>query len=319
MKFTSIPDNGSSWGSELIYEVETEETNSTTLVVDIRDIDRNMSLGRCYIYGVVKARFDIAPYLRSEEEPLLPATDEPTISISPSARRIGVMVNGYSSEERRFFRAKVDMSKPALLSTIATEQHIERGELIRLTAYGRQEVEIVVTQRTPSGNRHSYLSQRTYGMPVEITIPTASFDATAESVEIVVMCDDDPLASLHYRFVSRSSSAYRLAWLNGCGGVECYTFAHSSHRCCRTAELATRYGAAAIEGCVEYELCSAAERSEEMERLAEVVFSPLHYRLVGGELRRVELLSREVAFDEHDRLHRLVITVREPREGASLC
>jgi hypothetical protein len=68
---------------------------------------------------------------------------------------------------------------------------------------------------------------------------------------------------------------------------------------------------------IYYHLTSAYEVEAEMNRLAEIVFSPRIYELRDNDIVEVELSSREVDFDKHGALRQMSIEICE--KGGVVC
>ena len=325
MKFTSIPNNGSSWGDELIYAIDTEVDTPSNIVVDIRDTNRNVSLGRYRLYGVITAEINISPYLRSLENLEIKTSTTATSYISPASRTIGVMINGYPSDARTFFRAPLDYDKSHTLSEITANQTISLGDAIRLTAFAKED--LVVTINKYSSNRligSETLRGHTYGNPVEVVIPTSRFRSDTERIVVTIRADDgETLQHILYNVVERGESSRRLMWYNKLGGVECYTFP-TSLRTRYKAEMSKSIGIGGVPMDIcsrerHYRISSALETPQEMNRIADIVFSPHIYEMLGDDIVEVELTSREVLFDKHGMLRQLSLDICETKRGGSVC
>ena len=325
MKFTSIPNNGSSWGDELIYAIDTEVDTPSNLVVDIRDLKSNKSLGRYRLYGVTTAEVNISPYLRSLENLEIKRSNTATSYISPASRTIALLINGYASEERTFFRAQLDYDKNYVLSEITTDQTISLGEAIRLTAFAKENLSVLIEKY--ASNRYigsESINQRTYGNPMEVVIPTAKFSGSIDSFIVTLRSDKSTiLQRIVYHVVERGESSRRLMWYNKLGGVECYTFP-TSIRTHYKAKMGQSVGVSGvpIDVCLNerhYQIISALETPQEMNRLAEIVFSPYVYEMVGDDIVEVELTSREVLFDKHGMLRQLSLDICKTKRGGAIC
>ncbi len=324
MKFTSIPDNGSPWSDELIYSIDSEVDTPTNLVVDIRDIDNNISLGRCRLYNVTTASVNIAPYLRSTKNLEIRESGSLMAYISPAARNIGVLANGYASEQRTFFRTTLDCNKERVLSLIATPQVISLGEQIRLTVFAKENIRVTVdaySSRMHLGSQE--LSQHTYGNPIEIVVPTAEMSSDTERIVVTIYSDNGGLQRTTYCVVKRDLSAHRLMWYNRLGGVECYTFPRSMRTSyiakCSKAIGTSGYPLDVCQTEQHYRLTSAIEVEEEMNRIAEIIFSPVVFELNGESVEPVELTTRELRFDSHGAMRQLSIDIRKSGRGGELC
>lgn len=325
MKFTSIPDNGSAWSDKLIYVIDTEKEEPIHLVVDIVDVDRDTTLGRCRLYNVTNAEVNIAPYLRSRDNFRQVGSCTPMAFISPASRNIAVVVNGNVSPSRLFYRVPLDCSKAHTLSTITTTQTLSLGEPIRLTVFSRDGV--CVTVEYSSATRYlgtNIVEEGSDGSPLEIIIPTAMYPKETERIKLLVQdVDGNVLQRTIYCIVERAPSARRLMWYNRLGGVECYTFPTSA----RTRYKARGTRSMSVEGLpVEmlsreehYRLTTAREVEAEMNRIAEIVFSPRLYELRGEDIIELELASREILFDRQGSLHQLSIDVYEKEGGGVVC
>lgn len=314
MIFTSYPAEGSSWADELIYTLSTGSETPEDLSIDIRDIERDISLGRCVIYNVTTARFDVAPYLRQNSTPPLQSQVLPEIAVSADTRRVALLVNGYISETRRFFRSSFESRRRRIFSLIDEEQTIALGEHIRLTAYGEHSVSMFVDGYVGKVTTEHYVIKESNGGPMEIIIPTDVFPRDTERIVVSVLCDELIIKAITYRVVKRDDSARRLLWYNSLGGLECYTFPSSVRKryTARLVELPTVGGErySRVQGEVCYELCSAREPCSEISRIAELIFSPQIFEMVGSELRPVRLASRELSFDTHGTLSRVAIELK---------
>ena len=325
MKFTSIPNNGSSWGDELIYAIDTEVETPSNLVVDIRDTKSNKSLGRYRLYGVTTAEVNISPYLRSLDNMEVKTSSTATSYISPASRTVRLLVNGYASEERTFFRAPLDYDTSHTLSEITTNQTISLGDAIRLTAFAKENL-IVLIEKYAS-NRYlgsESINVRTYGNPMEVVIPTAHFRADIDSIIVTMRSEKSTIMQrIVYRVVERGESSRRLMWYNRLGGVECYTFPTSirTHYKAKMGQ-SVGVGGVPIDVCLHekhYQITSALESPQEMNRLAEIVFSPYVYEMLGDKIVEVGLTSREVLFDKHGMLRQLSLDICETKRGGAVC
>ena len=240
---------------------------------------------------------------------------------SPSALRVYVVVNGVASETRIFFRERFDISKQQVLTLLPDNQSINHGGVIRFSVYAQRNLRVVVTRRTPESEHTDTLVAMTHSLPHEVIIPTADFDPKTTNVEVVVWCDAQPIKRLNYRVIEPPSSAVRLVWYNAMGGVDSYLFLHS-HR--------VEYKAVVTDVTVDGELSSTFRAGEvvrrlttlpasnEMEALAQIVYSDRVYCEVEGELTPVRLITRSLSFDEHDAIHRLSIDIKANWRGGEL-
>lgn len=325
MKFTSIPENGSTWSDKLIYGIDTEKSEPIHLVVDIVDVDRDTTLGRCRLYNVTNAEVNIAPYLRSRDNFRQVGSCTPMAFISPASRNIAVVVNGNVSPSRLFFRVPLDCSKAHTLSTITTTQTLSLGEPIRLTVFSRDGLRVTVEYSSATRYLGTIIVEEgSYGNPIEVIIPTVMYPKETERIKLLIQdAEENVLQRITYCIVERAPSARRLMWYNKLGGVECYTFPTSV----RTRYKACGARSSSVEGQPvdmlsreeHYRLISAHEVEAEMNRIAEIVFSPKLYELRGEDIIELELASREILFDRQGALRQLAIDVCEKERGGVVC
>lgn len=325
MKFVSIPENGSAWSNELIYNIDTETESPINLMIEIRDLDKDITLGRCRLYNITKTAFNIAPYLRSKQNFDIHSSDSPMAYISPASRNVGIVVNGRVSEGRTFYRVPLRSNTSHALSRITSTQSLSIGEPIRLTAYCTDELKVNVEYYSSSRYLGAdVIDKSANGQAVEIVIPTGHLPSDTERMIVLVQqADGMVLQRIVYCIVERTPSARRLMWQNRMGGVECYTFPLGV----RTRFKAQRSTSVGLEGTPieicsteeHYTLSTAYEVEEEIARIAEIVFSPHVYELRGEDIVEVELTSREVLFGKHGILRQLSVEICERGRGGVVC
>lgn len=311
MKFLSIPKNGASWREPLLYKFTTESIREQDVEVEIIDELSGDSIGTQRLYGVIEAEIDIGPYVRSIIANMLPYEK---LALSPSARKIRVRVGDVESESRMFYRAEVDDSVGHVLSSKRQSAVVQRGEAIRLTAFGRNSVNVRVVDRRTSV-RPPVAAINTQGMPVEIAIATDSIAGQGVDIAIEVQCDTESVEVFEFRVVDSLSPRCRVAWYNLQGGIECYSYPTMVRR---------KYQSEVIEAaCAEvgmprpcrviatFSLTSAYEPAEQLERLIGVIFSPEVYECCGMGCVPLRLKTRTVDFDDHGGLRRMELSVEK--------
>ena len=323
MKFISIPKNGSAWSGDLVYVIDTESPEGLDLEVVINDVDHDVELGRCHLYNITATELNIAPYIRSTDNFVQLGSWIPSAFISPASRSIDVTVNGLNSDTRVFYRGPLDYDEDHTLSTISTTQTISLGEPIRLTAFGRDGLQIELEYYSSTKYLGTTLiDEPSYGNPLEIIIPTTELPKETHRIQLLIRSAEERiLQRVVYCVVERTPSARRLMWYNSLGGVECYTFPS----CVRSRYRADCSNFVTLDGVtteqisrrIYYLLTSAYEVEAEMNRLAEIVFSPRIYELRDNDIVEVELSSREVAFDKHGALRQMSIEICE--KGGVVC
>lgn len=318
MKFISIPKNGSSWRERLPYSFTTESQEKQDVTLEIVNSTTGVLLGTMRLYGVTEAEVDIAPYIRQHLSLApLDTSRQVDLQVSPSAISVMVRVGGVASEARVFFRMGFDYSAVGVLSGAPQSQTILSGETIRLTIFSQLRVEATVTVTGGKGPTVR-CEGLTYGMPMELIVPTRLLSG-AERVSVMLRCDGKGVIAYTYNVAPRLSTAQRLVWYNAKGGIESYLFDHAMHlnyTVSREDDHAT--GAKSVDGRVRYRLCSGCELQAEMDRITQLMLSPVVYREVGGICREVAVESREVEFDSKGLLHTLKLDLSEAWKGGKL-
>lgn len=314
MKFVKIPENGASWDVALCYTIATEQNQPSDVCVEVVDAISGEILGTRRLYGIIQAEIDIAPYVRNAVGAATPSSAK--IALSPSARCIVVRAEGVDSPERVFYRAPLDCSTPHMLSDTNQPAVVERGDVIRLTAFAQSEVRVSASDRRVTAiENFSAINSR--GMPVEIAISTSSFAGDNVPIRVKVVCDRAQTYIFDYTVVEPTSTSYRIAWYNPKGGIECYTFPRSARKSLE-AELMTeiRGRAPRLRGVVaRYRLVSAFEKREEMERIAMVIISPEVFECRGEECNALKLADRKITFDDHGEMRRMELIVEKEWRG----
>jgi hypothetical protein len=320
MRFIDIPDNGSSWRGRLPYRFDTESVEAEDVMVEILNASTGGLLGAMRLYGVTEAEVDIASYIRPHLS-LAPVETTRQIELvtSPSAVTVVVRVNGFDSPQRTFFRSQFDPTAVGTLSNHATTQEIVLGEAVRLTLYALSEVSVVATVKGVKA--HTLRSTNvTNGCPMELVIPTSKL-GDAEGIMINMRLDGKVSVQYNYVVVPRPSGARRMVWYNTLGGIESYLFDHSK-RLGYSVKRSDVYlgveGAKGVEGNMRYRLCSGYEMQMEMERVAQLLLSPVAFIEDGGLCRRVEVESHDVVFDSKGKLHTIMLDINEKWEGGGV-
>lgn len=321
MKFTSMPADGASWREPLVYRFSTEEVVPQDVSVSIIDATSGTVYGSLKLYGVVKGEVDIAPYIAKNASLTPVFMSRPFVLVrSPSAKRVIVNINGMTSMERLFFRSQIDTTTPSVLSSLVENQIIEHGEKVRLTLFAKNY--IVVRMSYGSSSMTQMQSSMYSGMyPTELFFSTERM-AVGDVVELEVTLDDVLVQKLSFRVVERGASSRTLLWYNHRGGIERYVFPHC-------LKLGYDVGVQSIEGLnslklrsvngrVRNRLCSRCESSAEIERIAEVLLSPVVIVDRGDDVDVVELESREVKFDDKGQLHSISLDICEEWKGGVL-
>lgn len=152
---------------------------------------------------------------------------------------------------------------------------------------------------------------------MELVIPTSQL-ADVESISLSIRLDNRVSVQYNYVVVANMGGARRLVWYNAIGGVDSFIFDHSrrlAYSVKRTDAHLSMEGSMSVEGYIRYRLCSGYELQAEMERVAELLLSPVIFVEEGGSCREVEVDSRDIAFDNKGMLHSIMLDISEKWKG----
>lgn len=318
MIFKTMPQNGASWHSPLLYTLEFDQREEQ-VEVEIYDQLSSAQLGRVMLYNVTTAEIDIAPYIRSYRLASSLDSQSEIIHRSADACRVVLRVKGEESEPRLSFRSNIVGRAKGVLSTITDNGTVAMGEVIRFTLLAKQSVSLVVSR--PSEGGIEVYTYTTEGVPCEVALPI-NVARVGENILIRVTCDGEYVGLYSYRVVSRDDSAVRLAWVNAKGGMECYTFPQSIRRSiavkAEDVECECGWYRRIVSSTVVRRLIMAGATQDEVDRVLEVLLSPKVYRCNGVEGIAVQLLTDTLAYDAHGKLHRLEFEITEEWKGGVL-
>ena len=288
-------------------------------VVDARSSEL---LGEMRLYGVTRGMVNVAPYV-ARRASLMPPSGGRGLEVvkSPSAMAVVVRINGVSSEERIFFRSAFNPDLSKALSYCSDNQEVEEGDVIRLTLYAKREIWITVTYSRGVNLQPVSATTMCDGLPVELMLSTDGL-RSGDVVSLTVRYDQGDAQSVRFTVMSKRMSSKRLLWYNPYGGVECYTFGHSTRIGygveVQSVDGGSGEGRRVVEGELRYRLCSGQEGRNELERVAELLLSPAVYKCSGMQSEQVNVVSREVAFDGKGELHNMTLEVCEEWKGGGL-
>ncbi len=320
MKFTRLPINGASWNDELLYSFNTEHEEPTTVIVDIINSDTDELIGRQRLIGVTSGTINIAPYVQNLMHP--PRTQPNLnciIAASPSAIAVKVACNDIVSDERLFFRAPINNKRVGILSRYVDKQRMVHGGVIALTALAT--IGIVVEIKALYANhtttkRHSLDAN---GRPMDIAISVGAEYNDAHTLVVTVICDNAIRRSMTYTLEKRVLGCRQLMWYDKGGGIETYAFQTalkvSDKAHVQSIATPTHNLNILTESTTITKLFSSFECNNELERIAEIIYSPYTFEVVGTSLQQVELHSREVEYNKHGSLHQVVVELCEHRRG----
>lgn len=318
MNFKTLPQNGASWMSPVLYSLEFDQREEQ-VAVEIYDQLHAQILGKIMLYNVESAEIDIAPYIRSSMMKSRELEQTATIAESKDACRIVLKVGDVRSEPVLLFRSDISAASPGLLSTVTQMGTVAQGELIWLTAYASSTINLVVVQPSDSGiTQYNY---RTNGVPCQIAVPINKA-LKDDMITIRVVCDNEPVEVCKYRVVERDSTAVRLVWVNPRGGLECYTFPQSIKRSLSVksedVESESGWYRRVISTTVTRRLIMAGASQDEVDRVLTVLLSPELYRCDGAKAMVISLITEGVTYDDHGRLRKLEFDIQERWKGGDL-
>lgn len=318
MNFKTLPQNGASWMSPVLYSLEFDQREEQ-VAVEIYDQLHAQILGKIMLYNVESVEIDIAPYIRSSMMKSRELEQTATIAESKDACRIVLKVGNVRSEPVLLFRSDISAASPGLLSTVTQMGTVAQGELIWLTAYASSTINLVVVQPSDSGiTQYNY---RTNGVPCQIAVPINKA-LKDDMITIRVVCDNEPVEVCKYRVVERDSTAVRLVWVNPRGGLECYTFPQSIKRSLSVksedVESESGWYRRVISSTVTRRLIMAGASQDEVDRVLTVLLSPELYRCDGAKAMAISLITEGVTYDDHGRLRKLEFDIQERWKGGDL-
>lgn len=318
MIFKTIPQNGTSWHSPVLYTLEFDKREEQ-VAVDIYDQLHAEVLGRVMLYNVESAEIDIAPYIRSSMMKKRHLEQTTTIKESENACRIVLMVGGARSEPVQLFRSDISAIKPGIMSAVTQSGTVAQGEVVWLTAYADETIEVFVEQPSDGGVKEYVYRANSVPCEIAVLINKATKD---DIITIRVVCDNNPEEFCQYRVVERDDSAVRLVWIDPIGALESYTFPQSVKRTIsiksEDVEGESGWYRRVVSSSVVRRLIMAGATQEEVDRVLAVLLSPVLYRCDGRNSMAVNLITEGVTYDDHGKLRRLEFDIKEEWKGGEL-
>lgn len=315
MIFKTLPQNGASWLTPLLCDLEFDQREER-VEVEIYDLLSSVQLGCVRLYNVTSARIDIAPYIRNRMLGQHIGEQKGIVQRSMDACRVVLRVKGEESEARLLFRSDISGRSTQMLSTLVENGTVAVGEVIRLTLLAQRSISLVVTR--PSDGGIEVFNYSTDGVPCEVAVPL-NVAQEGENILIRVTCDGEYLGVCRYRVVVRDDSAVRLAWVNAIGGMECCTFQQSVRRslAVRSEDVEGECGwyRRVASSTIVRRLIMGGALQQEVDRVLGALLSPRVYRCDGWECIAVQLVTDTLKYDEHGKLHRLEFDINEEWRG----
>ncbi len=311
MRFTSIPQNYSSFLHPLIYEFS-DDGSPRTLDLIIRDDMTDDTIAVKRLCNTSAGRVDIAPILRSRMN-VVPLTKPGFSSAYPRALMVRTTVED-ADQTRWFLPTETDMRGLSLLSTLPVLRPISAGECDELMLGPNiNSVKIEVT--TPAGQEAQTILNPAAGHPSIYRLDTT--EVAEDFKQIVLSFSDLSGAVCHrvsYTRVPRPEEAVRVAWFSRRGSLEHYTFPvrnrqaerqeRASLTLCDGRRLCTRTGHETL-----LTLTSAYEPREVLKALCEIGSSPALWVVASdGRYLEADVAAGERTVCEHGAISALTFT-----------
>ncbi len=319
MKFVSIPTSGMSWSGVLAYSFDTELDEATDVDIGIFDAQTDEVIATKRLYGVVAAEVDIAPILRSISDSRIVLGGRTSIMTSPLSRQVVVEIMGVRSEARVFCAVQRDITKAELLSRIPTGQTVSRNDLIVFSVAAPDTLTMRIEAHTSLSMRTYNFSKITGSMPCDVVINVRDYSRDVNRIVLYISNVGEEIGMLTYNVVDNANTGRVLMWRNWQGGIESYRFPrHIPITQGATVDrFATHDGVEAIlrSATLKSRLCSAMERSDEIERISQIVFAPYVYELKNQKLTDVELVTRSIDRSKHGELQTIALDICSEWKG----
>ncbi len=301
--FINIPNNYSSMWGELTYEYNC--TDESDLLIQIEESNTGESLGVKKFYSSNSAKLNISHILF---ETLLPNAQNLSYSdsfiTSPNYPSITLRCGEQSCESRTFSYAREPLFESSVITSMPFERILYKGEYDFINTVA------------PEGSTVSYQlggvriddaqeeifqvgSTISQGQPLQFAIYADAYSEEYYTAFCEISIDGKCIGRYHYALLGEPSNGYRVAWVSSAGSIEHYTFpivVKDSYNSLaqRTTQLRSAYGTAA-----------------EVEALAEIISSPVVWRVEGMDYSPLEMLTTEQTLRSEGSLMVTNIEVRE--------
>lgn len=318
---TKMPDNGSSFFSELICEIEdTEQMGLIELTVE--DIDNGEVLSRRRFENVASCMIDLAPLLRRTMRPDFEQSRGGFWHPSYRVRHIRVSCGDEKCE--RYFIAAIDPSSEGQpLTSMPTRRVISRGESDDILLGSVKSVSQTVTYKNGvslTSGSSTYVSN----IPYCYTLTTDDFTGQESKVELLFTLGDDSQCKIEYMVVDAPLKGVRVAWLGRGGSVERYTFPvcveQGESQSSQWLQLERGEGRfMGAEFAKKITLHTALELAPTLEAIAQIGTSPfVAIQHSQNEYIRVEPLSVELSYCNQSEVGELQVTLCKPAKQIKL-
>ncbi len=311
-----IPDDYSSAYSGALYRL-CDMLGASSVDVEIIDVDRGETLGIRRLRHLEDGLLNIAGYLSRALDPQ-PLPEMGMGWQLPVGRDVGVcLLSGdLLTDPCRFVASLEGLRECRLLSDLRHRSLApgERDELslllpachVEAQASVCGDVQRVVVAAADHGG--GLLSLALDGSALVELLP-----ADTEAVEMDVVVDGRPVASLCYLLGAPMSDGVRLGWLNRYGAVDYFTFrALQRHLVCDKESVMTPSGALTVSsrGSAEWLLSSGYLSCHDATAVAELLCSPRVWLMEGATATPHQITDHSVVVSRNDQLSELRFSLR---------
>ena len=297
MKITKLSNDYDPIRKGIYFNIDTEESEPTTIIVEIVDASTAEVVATQQLREVVSANVNIAPYLPKFEERKPVQKLRTAISGAPCAH-YKVIVNGIESEVVTVSVNNIEaVDMPTIISTMPDTRRISRDESDEVLILSGEGRDILVEITADNGEQLNLEHITTTGANI-LTISAEDFGANLHSLKVVIYCEGEKFGSLRYVVSPPIKTATRLAWLSDKGSIERYSFP-VSHKVKHSAEKSTILTTEGVQTtkCRTKQVLSLASRfepSDTITALAQIASSTKVWRECGGELESVEVVTPSI-------------------------
>ena len=275
---------------------------------------------RIRLDGSAAAEFDAAPVLRRAMM-LQPAGGATGLAGAADAMfRVRMTAGGVQSERVTLICTAPARNALTLMSQMPGKRHIRYGESDVLTFYAMSDFSVRIEVRTgTTASSHRYDWTGDAGL-VALRLRTSDFDSAAESIGVYV----NNALMAEYEVEPAAGEALRIAWRNGSGIIEHYTFALVARSTAaaerRSVRLTDGVCTVAAQWHEQLQLASQYEPAAVVDALAGIAVSPQVWAVDGqtGAYVSVGVVTGEVVTRRQGEPSNVGLTVRPSQNGVRL-
>lgn len=275
---------------------------------------------RLHLDSSASAEFDAAPVLRRAMM-LQPAGGPTGLAEASDCRfRVRMTAGSVQSDEITLICTAPARNALTLLSQMPDKRRIRYGDTDVLVFYTMSDLIVRLEVTDGTATRTFQYSWTGDAGVVALRLRTSDFDSA--TTRIVVYANNAPMAE--YEVEPAAAGSLRVAWRNGRGIVEHYTFQVVARRTAasdrRIVQLADGICTVAARSCTELQLASQYEPAAVIDALAGIVASPQVWAVDAATGRYVSLgvVTSEVVTRRQGEPANVELTVRPSQYGAEL-